>query len=50
MVIVPGVSVIELKASPVGSTPMRERTTASPISSSASPNVKGFDTDWMVNG
>ncbi len=46
----PGASVMELKASPVGSTPIRARTAASPRSSRISPYVKGLEIDWMVNG
>jgi len=39
-----------LKASPVGSTPMRASTASLPQSSSASPYTKGFEIDWMVKG
>lgn len=44
------VSRIELKASPLGSTPMVAATRSSPTISSASANTKAFETDWIVNG
>ena len=45
-----GSRLIELKASPEGSTPTRERTCLSPATSSASPYTSGLEIDWMVNG
>lgn len=41
---------ISLKASPVGSTPMRARTASWPQSSSARPYTKGFEIGWIVKG
>jgi hypothetical protein len=45
---VPGARLIELKASPLGSTPTLARTAARPWSSRARPYTKGFEIDWMV--
>jgi serine/threonine protein kinase len=41
---------IELKTSPLGSTPTYFATVSAPKSSTAIPNVNGFETDWIVNG
>ena len=41
---------IELKASPLGSTPTNSSTCSAPSISSASANTKALDTDWMVKG
>jgi hypothetical protein len=41
---------IELKASPLGSTPTYRHTSSCPMSFNAMPKVKGFDTDCIVNG
>ncbi len=45
----PGSRLISLKASPVGSTPMRASTSVLPRSSRASPYTNGFEIDWIVN-
>ena len=44
-----GARLIELKASPLGSTPTLPSTASNPRSASASPYVNGFDIDWIVN-
>ena len=41
---------IELKASPLGSTPTMASTRSAPSSSSASAKTKALEIDWMVNG
>jgi hypothetical protein len=41
---------IELKTSPLGSTPIRLSTFSAPIVSRASANTKAFEMDCMVNG
>ena len=41
---------IELKTSPLGSTPIVASTRSAPINSSARAKTKAFDTDWIVNG
>ena len=46
---VPGVRLMALNASPVGSTPIFANTASAPLSSRASPYTKGFEIDWMVN-
>jgi len=43
--LVPGCSSIELKGSPLGSTPTYVDTSSCPGASSAMPNVNGFETD-----
>ena len=43
--LVPGCSSMELKGSPLGSTPTYADTSSCPSSSSAIPNVNGFETD-----
>ena len=45
----PGFSVIELKASPLGSTSTCSRSASSPIASRARAKVSGLEIDWMVN-
>jgi hypothetical protein len=45
---VPGSRLIELKASPEGSTPTTWRTRSRPWSSSATPYTSGLEIDWMV--
>jgi hypothetical protein len=45
-----GARLIELNASPVGSTPIRLCTASSPRSSSTRPYVSGLEMDWIVNG
>jgi hypothetical protein len=47
---VSGARLIELNASPVGSTPIVESTASCRTSSSASPYTNGFEIDWIVNG
>ena len=45
-----GRSRIELKASPLGSTPITASTCSAPSISSASAKTKALEIDWMVKG